>query len=391
MGKMIYGGKHPNTAALKNVLAAQDVNAPHTTQPFSEAMLLGIGGGLGAGYILWEFKAHESAIIVLGFRNRWNYPTEHLSNLCERIGAKVTIQETSARKAADANLQQALGTGKPVIAWVDKAHLPHQQLPEALQGYGTYVVGVHGADNGNILVDDLADSLFAVPRDVFAAGRGRIGSDKNRLMLVENPAAIDLEAAIKQGIEDQLEHLGRDSESFSLPVYRKWAKLMTDSKNKKGWPVVFNSRKGLYSTLRSVYEGIALDGTDGCGLRGLYADFLEEASSVLGKAAFKDAAAQYREAATKWTELAEAALPDAVPTFKETKALLVKRYEYLKQNKSDEMRGVVSKLDHLQADLNADFPMSDGAVSDLFADLQRKLSAVFDSETSALEALQQTL
>jgi hypothetical protein len=391
MGKTPYGGKHPNTAALRNVLAAQGVNAPHTNQPYSEAMLFGIGGGLGAGYILWEFKAHESAIIVLGFCNRWNYPTAHLSNLCERIGAKVTIQETGARRAADANLQQALDSGRPVIVWVDKAHLPHQQLPEALKGYAWHVVGAHGADNGNILVDDLADNLFAVSRDVFAAGRGRIGSDKNRLMRVENPAAINLEAAIAQGIRDQLEHLGRDSESFSLPVYKKWAKLMTDSKNKKGWPVVFKSRKGLYSTHRTVYEGIALDGMDGCGLRGLYADFLEEASSVTGNTALLDVAGRYREAAAKWVELAEAALPDNVPAFKETKALLVKRYGYMKRNKLDEMRDVVNKLDQLQADLNADFPMSDSAVGDLFAKLQSILSAIYDSETRALEALRRTL
>lgn len=36
-----YSGKHPNTAALKNVLAAQGVKAPHINKPFSEAMLLG--------------------------------------------------------------------------------------------------------------------------------------------------------------------------------------------------------------------------------------------------------------------------------------------------------------------------------------------------------------
>jgi hypothetical protein len=39
------GGKHPETAALKNVLAYHGVTAPHTGQPFSEEMLLGVGEG----------------------------------------------------------------------------------------------------------------------------------------------------------------------------------------------------------------------------------------------------------------------------------------------------------------------------------------------------------
>jgi hypothetical protein len=383
----IYGGKHPNTAALKNALAAQGVKAPHTGEPFTEAMLLGISGGLGAGYILWEFKAHESANIVLGFRNRWNYATEHLTTLCERIGAKPIVQEAGGRKAADAHLQHALAAGTPVIAWVDKAHLPHQQLPESLKGYVAHVVGVHGADNGNILVDDLADTLFAVPKEVFAAGRGRIGSDKNRLLLVEAPQQIDLQAAITAGLQDQIEHLGRDSESFSLPVYKKWAKLVTDAKNKKGWPVVFKTRKGLYSTLRSIYEGIMFDGTEGCGLRGMYADFLKEAAPIVNLNGLKEAAGLYREAAEQWVALAEAALPDEEPAFQETKALLRQRYDLYRQNRLDEMRAVSDRLERLQADMNAAFPMQDKAIEELFATLHARLTDVYEAEVRALEAL----
>jgi hypothetical protein len=386
-----YGGHHPNTAALKNVLAAQGVTDPHTGKPFTEAMLLGIGGGLGAGYILWEFKAHGSATIVMGFSNRWNYGTERMTTLCQRLGVKATVQETSGRKAADANLQAAMDKGTPVVAWVDKAHMPHQQLPEALQGRSIHMVGVYGFDNGDVLVDDLADELFRVPVDVFAAGRGRIGSDKNRLILIEPPAKTDLKAAITAGINDHLEHLGRDSESFSLPVYKKWAKLMTDTKNKKGWPVVFKSRKGLYDTVRSIYEGITHDGTDGCGLRGMYADFLEEASPVVGKPALKEAAAMYRAAAKQWVELAQSALPDSVPAFKETKALMVKHRDLYKHHKLDEMRQVSDKLEKFQAELNPKFPMQENEVEALFSILQDKLTAVYEAEVSALEALRRAI
>ena len=54
-----FGGQQAETASLTNILRAQGVHAPHNNQPFSEALLLGIGGGLGAGYILWEFAAHN--------------------------------------------------------------------------------------------------------------------------------------------------------------------------------------------------------------------------------------------------------------------------------------------------------------------------------------------
>ena len=75
--------------------------------------------------------------------------------------------------------------------------------------------------------------------------------------------------------------LGASSTSFALPAIRKWARLMTDVKNKKGWPTVFSGGRGLYGTLRTVYEGIEHIGTGGGGLRGMYADFLDEAASFL--------------------------------------------------------------------------------------------------------------
>ena len=57
---------HRTPHAIAGVLANRGL-APRTGQPLSEAMVLGAGGGLGAGYILWEFKAHDSRSLVLGF------------------------------------------------------------------------------------------------------------------------------------------------------------------------------------------------------------------------------------------------------------------------------------------------------------------------------------
>ena len=53
-GYALRGGVHPDSAALANVLAHHGID-------LSEAMMLGIGGGLGAGYILWEFEAHRGS------------------------------------------------------------------------------------------------------------------------------------------------------------------------------------------------------------------------------------------------------------------------------------------------------------------------------------------
>lgn len=63
-GYRARGGLHPETAALANVLANIGVPSGLTGRPLTEAAILGIGGGLGAGYILWEFKSHREAILT---------------------------------------------------------------------------------------------------------------------------------------------------------------------------------------------------------------------------------------------------------------------------------------------------------------------------------------
>ena len=48
-GWRMRGGLHPETATLANVLAHHGVVSGLTGEPLSEAAILGIGGGLGAG------------------------------------------------------------------------------------------------------------------------------------------------------------------------------------------------------------------------------------------------------------------------------------------------------------------------------------------------------
>jgi len=86
---------HPDSAAIANVLA-------HPGAEISEAMVLGAGGGLGAGYILWEFEAHHSRLVVVGFRNRWQYPGRWAAKTLERLGVPFELHETGGAKGAAA-------------------------------------------------------------------------------------------------------------------------------------------------------------------------------------------------------------------------------------------------------------------------------------------------
>lgn len=375
---------HDLTTALQRAFAGMGALNPLTGKPFTEAMLLGVGGGLGIGYILWEFKAHDSANIVMGFRHRFNYTTESAKRICDRLNAPVEILETGGAKAAAANLEAALAQGYPVPTWADKASLPYQHLPERLKGYGVHVITVHELRADTAVVGDLSDYMREIPLGDLAAARSRIGSDKQRVLRITAPKVIDLPAAIRAGVADCVEHLSSPSESFSLPVLVKWAKLLTDKRNKKGWHTVFAARVGLFDTLSSVYEAVCLDSTEGAGLRDLYADFLDEAAPVLPTA---EASAAYRQAAASWRAFAVSALPDSIPTLAKARALLDKRYAAFRRGDSAEVASAIHEWNLLREAANADFPMDDAAVSALFEDMQAHLNTVYQAETAALETL----
>lgn len=388
---MQLGGILPETATLTNVLANQGFVSPHNGRPLSEAMVLGIAGGLGCGYILWEFEKYESAILVMGFHNKWNYPTEFMQKFCDRVGVTAEFLETGGTKTAVRQLDEALGDGRFPIAWVDQQTLPYFYMRAMYSGCFSHFVTVFGREGDHYLLDDRSQKPLAVNSASLSQARARIGSYKNRLLLLHpNGREFDLPAAVMAGLEDCVDYLSQSSQTFAPPVYKKWARLMTDTNNKKGWPVVFKDKVGLYSTLRSLYEGIELFGTAGGGLRPVYADFLDEAQDVVNLPGLQEAAEQYRQAAALWSAFAEAALPDSVQPLSETKKLLNQKYSYFLTEGNDsaaELSRISQKLEELEVALNGRFPLNDHDTHTLFADLQTHLEKIYAAEQKALDAL----
>ena len=381
----MIGGVHPETASIRNIFTYHGVNAPHTGKPFSEPMLLGIGGGLGATYILWEFKKHGYPSIVLAFRNKSNYAVKYLQNLCSRLGATTQVYETAGKKKAASQMEQTLASGNPAIVWLDFGGEPYY-----MHYLSVGVVVVYGIDGQNVLVDSRAKKPFNIEAELLVEARAKVPSFKNRIMVVEPRDPFDLGDAIRDGLQDCVEYLGASSTSFALPAIRKWSRMMTDVKNKKGWPTVFKGGRGLYGTLRTVYEAIEHLGTGGGGLRGMYADFLVEAASVIDIKSLRTTAELYRALHKRWQTLAQASLPDHIDVFKTTKEMLDRRAEIILEHGSEELEAIASlgnDLHDLKAELNPSFPLSESETSALFGDLQSHLEGIYRAEKEALAAL----
>jgi Butirosin biosynthesis protein H, N-terminal/Domain of unknown function (DUF4872) len=396
----LLGGVHPDTHAIAGVLANRGVVAPHTGQVLSEAMVLGAGGGLGAGYILWEFKAHDSRSLVLGFRNSWQYPDRWALKTCRRLGVPAATRETGSAAKADAELRDAVGQGVPAIAWADQQLLGYRLLPAWLEGRGGPPVTVYGIDDaaGVALVDDRNREPLTVGLDALAAARARVVSYKRRLLVLDAPAAeldIDrLRAAVRDGLAEQVEHLGQRSDSFSLPAFRKWARLLTDTGNAKAWPRVFADRVSLFDACLSVYENLEpRAGSGGGNLRGLYAEFLEEAAGLLEAPKLDLAAAAYREAADRWRQVAEVAVPADVEPFAEARRLTDQLQAQVERGDAGRPAAAdtAARLWALRDRWRPEFPGGDRRAEALLPALAAAVTAACEAEEAALAALADAL
>jgi hypothetical protein len=138
----LRGGVHPETAACANAFGNRGMDDPTTGRPVTEALMLGIGGGLGAGYILWEFEEGDRRVVTTGFRNQWQYPKRWYAKVGERLGVGVAILETGGERKAAVQLDDALDEGTPVIVFASAADLPYWGLPSDESGWWGYPCSV---------------------------------------------------------------------------------------------------------------------------------------------------------------------------------------------------------------------------------------------------------
>ena len=386
----LRGGAHPETSACANAFANRGITDPFTGQPISEALVLGAGGGVGAGYILWEFNSMKGTprrVVTIGFRNQWQYPDRWYVKVCQRLGVAVQIHETSSAAKARDLLDRALDDGIPAIAFVSVADLPYWHLPAEQSGWWGYPITVYGREGDRYLVDDRNTGRLTIGADELAAARSRIPSYKNRLV-VADPAASELDegrlvAGVRAGLEEQLAHLGEKSNSFSLPAFDKWAKMLTDTRNAKSWSKVFADGVGLVEALVSVCEQVDDPGQFGGSLRREYVEFLDHAEHLIGVDLSQPADA-YMVAAERW--LAVAAVCRSVPAVDKASQMSRVRRDAVKRGDTGNEEALKA-AEGIAGVLDTTDSIYPNEMDDLFSTLSEAIHAVANAERDALETL----
>jgi hypothetical protein len=93
-GPVHFPATEPATAALRILLANAGVVSPHDGEPFTEPMVLGIGGGIGAGVFAFHYAAENVSSFFVAGRHLWQDHEAYLRGACERLGVGCEVRES---------------------------------------------------------------------------------------------------------------------------------------------------------------------------------------------------------------------------------------------------------------------------------------------------------
>src|ERR1043165_1080282 len=111
-------GNTPGPTALRALLSHAGVRAPHTGAPFSEAMVFGVAGGIGAGMFPFHYaKENFSSFFVAG-RHLWHDHAAWALAAAKRMGLKAVVKESSGVKPGEKQLRELVDGGRPVLVWL---------------------------------------------------------------------------------------------------------------------------------------------------------------------------------------------------------------------------------------------------------------------------------
>lgn len=365
-------GKHCETTALKRVLDYHGLS-------LSEEMLLGLGGGVG--FVYWHMKGMPIPFVGGRSGKGTDFPT----NICRRIGAGVTISETSSSKRGYEELKALLGAGKPVVVYGDMAYLPYFAMPEVAH-FGGHVFVVFGLDEtgGEVYIYDRGRNPVTVSIDDLAKARGSKFPPfppKHRLLKIKYPAKVaNLEQGIKESIRGCCQGMLKPPiRNLGLAGMGKWSKLVVK------WREQFKG-VNLLGALMNGFIYIEIGGTGGSAFRSMYAQFLEEASLVINQPALKEVAEMLRESAKVWSEIASGLMPDSWPNLKKMRELMWEKnrlFEGQGPGTLVAMRQINIELDSLVMLAVKDLEKT----PEFLSDVQQSIVRCLQVERKAFEAL----
>lgn len=394
-----FAGRHPETGTIRNALAYQGVKAPHTGEALSEALLLGISGGITFGYFTFEYSGYPPHLVLLT-RNTF----DPMNTLLERLAIPQEVLQTSDSHKGETNLLEVLESGRPALVWADMFSLPHNDLPYDERNWGMTPLLAYGYEDDRAYLADRANQPVVVASSDLQNARSRVKKDKFRVMVLDAPDLSRLPAAVTKGIWQCINLFVEappkgKRDNFGLAALQYWAKMLINTRNKNSWTRYFAPGDRMWMALAGNVTqpgafGWVNQGMGNSAERGMYADFLDEAAIILDEPGLEEAAEQFSQSEQAWAALAMMMLPENVPLFKQARDRLALKHSLFIEQGTEalaEIKAINIQLRTLQAEISEAFPMSDAEAASLRENLASQVLEIYDLERNAIDCLQSVM
>ncbi len=391
-----FNGIHWETGSVCNHLASRGFIAPHTGQPYSEALLMGVSGGAVMAYFSFTYEGHDPHARILT-RNTF----DPWDTMLARLGVIQTIKHSTKTEKGTKNLLDMLDDGVAPIVWADVCSLPYRSNTLDEEMWFTIPMVVYGYDTAakTVYIADRAKTGLTATTAEFDTARSRIKKYKHRIAMLDAPDEGKLASAVQAGIWDTIKLYTEkppkgSKNNFGLLAFANLRKMLTRPKSRLSWEKIFPAGRPMTAGLRWLYSDINHFGKNSPAERDTYADFLDEASLILGNDDLKGVAQLFRQALPAWEAFSETILPDHIPYFQETKSLMNREKELFLTEGNRSLNERKAIHDHLTERLiqsETDFPLTAEQVNIHREHMADALATIEQIETKAIQALKDAM
>ena len=391
-----FDGLHWETGTVRNYLDYCGATAPHTGEPYSEALLMGISGGAVMGYFVFAYQGIDPHARILT-RNTF----DPMETMLQRLGAEPNVRQTASAERAVGNLVETLENGTPAITWADALSLPYEphtyefdfphMQPVVVYGYDEEADRVSIADRSRV-------PLFATTGQL-AEARSKVKKMRHRVMTLALPDSDIIPEAVEAGIRDSIQLFTEKPpkgarHNFGFAAYQRWADALRKPKMRGSWDKEFPPGRKMYAGLESVFSDTHTYGKEGFAERDVFADFLDEAAQILDRSVLREAGKQFRESALAWRDLGKMLLSDSVASWAEARELMLENQRlFLEQGGEAYEAGQANaeRLIEIRREMETDFPLSDEEVVNFREQIAEQVLRISATEEPAVAAMKEAM
>lgn len=290
---------HCGSGALRDLLEFHALS--WGDEPLSEGMVFGLGAGLGFAYVGELPEKMDPPIYLVG-------RTAGLErDICEHLGIELDLRQTDDPGEGWAVLRDELDAGRPTMIWANIKHLEYLRVKLQMTMHDIVVTGYDETEGVAFIADNDRDEIQRCSLSALARARNSRafpGPNRHAAWLMRFPERLpEPELAVRGALEGALQNMRGGGAKLTASVDGMGLEgVEAFAAAYAGWPERFGER--LDGAMRGLRIFIVKAGTGGALFRGLHADFLHDAGSLLGDERLDAAGTVYDELAATWVELA---------------------------------------------------------------------------------------